>query len=65
MDEGNAKNYNNGSNDSSDIDNSNSRNGNGSNGDKGNKAYRCVGRRDLLAPISGGLKPKHATKRYL
>jgi len=65
VDEGNAENYNDGSNNSSDIDNNDFGDGNGSDSDKGNEAYRCVGRRDSLAPVGGGLKLKHTIKRYL
>ena len=65
MDEGNAKNYNNRSDNSSNIDNDNSRDSNSSDSNKGNKAYRCVGRRDLPAPISSRLKLKRTTKYYL
>jgi hypothetical protein len=70
VDKGKAKNCNNRSDNSSDIDNNNSRDSDSSDSDssdsnKGNEAHRCIGRRELPAPISGGLKPKHAVKYYL
>jgi hypothetical protein len=70
MDEGNAKNCNYGSDDSGDMDDDDAGDGdssdsNSSDNDKGNKAHGCAGQRGLLAPVSGRLKPKRATKHHL
>ena len=53
MDKGKAKNYSDGSNNSGNTVNNNARDGNSSSSDKGNKVRGCVGRQELLTPISG------------
>jgi len=65
VDKGNAKNYNYGSNNSGDMDNNSARDSNSSDSNEGNKAYRYIGQRGLLAPISGELKLKRTVKYCL
>jgi len=52
INKGKAGNYGNGSNNSDDTDNNDSRDGNSSSSNKDNKAYRYIGRRELLTPIT-------------
>ena len=65
IDKSKAENYNDRSDGSGDTDDDDARDGDSSDSDEGNEAYGCVGRRGSLAPISSGLKPKHAAKHRL